>query len=186
MLANVCAGFHEQIRLQHEIAAALNAALANTDELKRNLWTSLVPGFNSRARWSVLVDSGTDSLDRVFDRLIEAVNGLIRRVITDHLMTLHLFAPEVLRLGRDLPGKFPDALAQISHARLREILVRVDPTPDSLIGSGAIDWADFQDRMHFIADFFRIYQDRQQLFDAPFTTEQATLIKSGRRPDGPL
>ena len=186
LLANVCAGFHEQIRLQHEIAAALNAALANTDELKRNLWTSLVPGFNSRARWSVLVDSGTDSLDRVFDRLIEAVNGLIRRVITDHLMTLHLFATEVLRLGRDLPGKFPDALAQISHARLREILVRVDPTPDSLIGSGAIDWADFQDRMHFIADFFRIYQDRQQLFDAPFTTEQATLIKSGRRPDGPL
>ena len=44
LLANVCAGFHEQIRLQPEIAEALNAALANTNELKRNLWTSLVPG----------------------------------------------------------------------------------------------------------------------------------------------
>ena len=185
LLANLCAGFHEQIRLQPEIAEALNAALGSADELKRNLLTSLMPGFQSHPRWSVLLHHRTD-LDRVFDRFSDLVNGLIRQVITDHLMTLHLSGTEVLRLGRDLPGKFPEVLGQISNARLREMLAQVDLTPDSLIGSGAEDWADFPDRMHFIADFFRVYQEQQQLFDAPFTTEQVARIKSGERPDGPL
>jgi hypothetical protein len=40
LLANLCAGYHEQIRLQPEIAEALNAALDNTDVLKRNLLTA--------------------------------------------------------------------------------------------------------------------------------------------------
>jgi hypothetical protein len=185
LLANLCAGFHEQIRLQPEIAEALNAALGSADELKRNLLTSLMPGFQSHPRWSELLHHRTD-LDRVFDRFSDLVNGLIRQVITDHLMTLHLSGTEVLRLGRDLPGKFPEVLGQISNARLREMLAQVDLTPDSLIGSGADDWADFPGRMHFIADFFRVYQEQQQLFDAPFTTEQVARIKSGERPDGPL
>jgi hypothetical protein len=101
-------------------------------------------------------------------------------------MTLHLSGTEALRLGRDLSGQFPDVLGQIANARLREMLARIDLTPDSLIDSGADDWANFPDRMHFIADFFRLYQERRQLFDAPFTSQQAVLIKSGRRPDGPL
>ena len=51
---------------------------------------------------------------------------------------------------------------------------------------GAVDSADFEDRMQFIADFFRVYQERQQLFAAPFTDFQVDLIKLGQRPDGPL
>ena len=43
LLANLCAGFHEQIRLQPEIAEALNASLGDSAELKRNLLTLLVP-----------------------------------------------------------------------------------------------------------------------------------------------
>jgi hypothetical protein len=114
------------------------------------------------------------------------VNRLIRQVITDHLMTLHLSGTEVLRLGRDLRGTFPQVLGQIHNPRLRELLAQVDVTPDSLKESGAEDWAEFADRMHFIADFFRVYQERQHLFDAPFTTQQVTLLKSGVRPDGRL
>ena len=185
LLANLCAGFHEQIRLQPEIAEALNAALGNAEDLKRDLLTSLAPGFNRRSRWSVRLDQSSD-LERVLAGLIEEVNRLIRQVVTDHLMTLHLPGKEVLRLGRDLPSKFPEELAQISNPRLQEMLARVDLTPDSLRGSGAEDWANFPDRMHFIVDFFRVYQMRQQLFEAPFTTRQAALIKSGERPDGSL
>jgi hypothetical protein len=118
--------------------------------------------------------------------LIEAVNRLIRQVVTDHLMTLHLPGKEVLRLGRDLPNKFPEELAQISNPRLQEMLARVDLTRYSLRGSGAEDWANFSDRMHFIADFFRVYQERTELLEAPFTTRQAARLKSGKRPDGPL
>jgi len=107
-------------------------------------------------------------------------------VVTDHLMTLHLPSGEVLRLGRDLPRKFPEDLAQISNPWLQEMLGQVDLTPDSLSGSGAEDWANFPDRMHFIADFFRVYQMRQPLFELPFTNLQMARIKSGERPDGPL
>jgi len=185
LLANLCAGFHEQTRLQPEIAEALDAAFGKTEDLKDNLLTRLAPGFNRRSRWSVRLNQ-TGDLDRVLAGLIEAVNRLIRQVVTDHLMTLHLPGKEVLRLGRDLPNEFPEELTQISDPRLQELLARVDLTPDSLRGSGAQDWANFPDRMHFIADLFRVYQLRQQLFEAPYTTMQAALIKSGERPDGPL
>jgi hypothetical protein len=59
-------------------------------------------------------------------------------------------------------------------------------TPDSLNESGAKDWVDFEERMHFITDFFRAYQERQLLFEAPFSPEQVAILKSGRRPAGPL
>ena len=185
LLANLSAGFHEQIRLQPEIAEALNAALDNGAEMKRNLMTVLLPDFYVRAREKVLRGQ-MPYLDVAFVRLIEEVNRLIRQVITDHLMTLHLAGTEVLRLGRDLQGAFPRELGEIRNAKLREMLERIDITLNSLVESGAKDWADFTDRMHFIADFFRVYQERQQLFEAPFTTEQVELLKSGAKPGGRL
>jgi hypothetical protein len=66
------------------------------------------------------------------------------------------------------------------------MLARVDVTPDSLKESGVEDWADLADRMHYIADFFRVYQERRHLFDPPYTLRQVELLKSGVRPDGPL
>jgi hypothetical protein len=62
----------------------------------------------------------------------------------------------VLRLGRDLTGTFPQVLEQVDNARLREMLARIDVTPNSLKKSGAKDWTNFTDRMYFIADFFRV------------------------------
>jgi hypothetical protein len=139
LLANISAGFHEQIRLQPEIAEALNAALDNTAELKRNLMAVLLPEFYVRARAKVLRHQ-TAYFDAAFARFIREVNRLIREVITDHLMTLHLAGPEVLRLGRDLHGTFPQQLAQIRNSELREMLERVDITSNSLENSGAKDW----------------------------------------------
>ena len=185
LLANISAGFHEQVRLQPEIAEALNAALDNTAELKRNLMTILLPDFYVRARTKLLRHQ-TTYFDAAFGRFIREVNRLIREVITDHLMTLHLAGPEVLRLGRDLQGAFPQELGEIRNPGLREMLERIDITLNSLVESGAKDWADFADRMHFIADFFRVYQERQQLFEAPFTSEQVELLKSGVQPGGRL
>jgi hypothetical protein len=183
LLGNLCAGFHEQIRLQPEIVEALNASLANAAELKSNLMTVLLPDLYIRSR-AKLLPRQTPYLDTVFARLIREVNRLIRQVITDHLMTLHLAGTEVLRLGRDLHGKFPQPLEQIRNTRLREMLERVDITPSSLDDSGAKDWANFTDRMHFIADFFRIYQERQHLFEPPFAIEQVELLKAGMQTGG--
>lgn len=185
LLANLCAGFHEQIRLQPEIAEALGAALGDPAELKRRLISLVLPAFYLRARARILRDRQL-LLDNVFDRLIQETNRLIRQVATDHLMTLRLSDTEVLRLGRDLQQNFPEVLQRIDSARLKEMLARLDPSLDSLNGSGAQDWADFPDRMHFIADFFRVYQQQHHLFDPPFTPEQVALLKSGARPRGRL
>jgi hypothetical protein len=185
LLANISAGFHEQIRLQPEIAEALDAALDNAAELKRNLMTALLPDIYVRVRAKILRGQ-TPYLDAAFARLIGEANRLIRQIITDHLMTLHLPGSEVLRLGRDLQGTFPQQLERIRNPKLKEMLERVDITLNSLEDSGTRDWADFADRMHFIADFFRVYQERRQLFEAPFTTEQVELLRSGAKPGGRL
>ncbi|HUD00051.1 MAG TPA: hypothetical protein VMR88_16285 [Candidatus Polarisedimenticolaceae bacterium] len=146
--------------------------------------TVLLPDFYVRAREKLLRDQ-TPYLDAALARLIGEVKRLIRQVITDHLMMLHLDT-EVLRLGRDLQGTFPQQLRQIRNPRLREMLERVDITLNSLDQTGAMDWAEFTDRMHFIADFFRVYQERPELFKTPFTTEQVELLKSGAQPGGQL
>jgi len=185
LLANLCAGYHEQIRLQPEIAEALDAALGDPADLKQRLLAVLLPGFYLRARARLLRDHET-FLDDLSARVVRETNRLIRQVITEHLMTLHIADAPALRLGRDLSGNFPPDLERIEDARLKEILDRVDATADNLKNSGAVDWADFADRMHFIADFFRLSQERRDLFDAPFTADQTALLKSGALPRGHL
>jgi hypothetical protein len=181
LLANLRAGFHEQIRLQPEIAEALHTSLPNPEELKRKLLANLVSGFWIR---SDLAQFSGRSL--WLDRLVHEINRLIGQVITEHLMTLHLPGGEVVRLGRDLTTTFPPVLAEIRNPKLRQMLAQTDPTPDSLVGSGATDWANFKERMQFITDFLRAYQELPQLFDAPFTPEQVISLKSGRKPSGRL
>lgn len=125
-------------------------------------------------------------LDGVFDGLIRGVNRLIRQVITDHLMTLHLSSTEVLRLGRDLTGTFPQVLEQIDNARLREMLVRIDVTLDSLKQSGAKDWADFTIVCTSWRTSFAFTRSSSICSMRQFMTQQVTLLKSGVRPDGRL
>lgn len=95
-------------------------------------------------------------------------------------------AGETARLGQDLRHRFPAVLRKIDDADLREILARIDPTPDSHAGSGAADWADFPERMHFLADLFRAFMAEPRLFSPPFAPHQVTALKAGRRPLGRL
>jgi hypothetical protein len=101
-------------------------------------------------------------------------------------MTIGLPHGVRLRLGEDLRAEFPPALRQIANPDLRALLVQIDPTPDSTRDSGAIDWADLSDRIHFIADMFRCYADTADLFEPPFTPEQVARLKAGYLPAGQL
>jgi hypothetical protein len=187
LLANLLIGLHEQTRLQPEIAEALDAPAGVAAELRPRLLSLLLPGPWLRIRRAVARFLGRrPPLDEVIDRLVEQVQRHVRRVTTQWLMTLHLSRGEVLRLGQDLRAEFPPALMHVARPELQALLVRIDPTPGSREQSGAQDWADLDDRMHFIADLFRAYHARAGLFDAPFTLEQVAALKAGRRPEGRL
>jgi hypothetical protein len=187
LYSNLLIGYHEQTRLQPQIVEALNAAFTSENELKANLLRELLPGFWLRILFyiSKLLQRKLP-LDEATDQLLNLAKLKMREVITDCMMTLHIPNNELLRLGEDLKRKFPQRLEHISSSTLKELLNKIDPTPDSLKESGAKDWGDLSDRIHFIADLFRAYFEHPQLYNQPFTNEQVEILKEGRKPDGKL
>jgi len=113
------------------------------------------------------------------------VRRRVRRILTEHLIKLDL-AGTRLRLGRDVIGTRPLGLREPRDAELRELLATIDPAPDSTVGSGARDWGDLGDRMHYIAELFRTRQEDTTLLAAPFDAGKAAEIHAGRLPVGPL
>ncbi|MCC6188160.1 MAG: hypothetical protein IT318_03955 [Anaerolineales bacterium] len=189
LLANLAIGCHEQTRLQPEIAAALDAAVAEPDPLIRRLLTTLLPYHGWLVYAAVVVLRrlrGRTLLDIAAGRFIAAVRRQVRALLTAHLMVIGLADGNQVRLGQDLRASFPAALRQLSNPELLALLARIDPTPDSPRASGATDWANLPERLHFIADLFRSCQEAPQVLQAPFTPDQTAAIRAGRRPPGPL
>lgn len=167
LLANLRIGYHEQVRLQPEIRAALDGALFEPAELV----ALLLPALGEREgqvrrllRWPLPFLA--TPLRRLVERVADAVRAEVRRLITEHLMTLQLGA-DVVRLGRDLVAPPPADLRDPANPELLALLARVDPDPRSGAGSGAEDWADFGQRMHFIAELFRGRQADPGLLSPP-------------------
>lgn len=189
LLANLEIGFHEQTRLQPEIQDALNAVMPDPDELRRRLLAALFPQASLLLRLRLRLPRAVrrmNPLDRALDRLFDEFRRLLRRIVTEILMRLELPGGRMLRLSRDLAQSFPLTLRKIAHPDLREILTRIDPTPDALRGTGAEDWADFPERMHYIADLFRGFQEDRSLLGSPFTPAQVASLRAGRMPSGRL
>jgi hypothetical protein len=63
--------------------------------------------------------------------------------------------------------QWPDALATIRDARVRDLLVAYGQPVDDVTESAASSWEDFDERMGFIACFFRAYQRDPDLFALP-------------------
>lgn len=169
LFANLAIGFHEQTRLQPEIAEALEAPFDEPVRLKRDLLKLLARsgvGLAARVLLELLPGRST-RLKRELEALDAQVKTIARSVITDHLMTLAV-PGQVLDLGRDVSGAFPPDLRAITDPRLGELLARVDPTPDTTRGSGARDWSQLSERIHYIADLFRVNQENARLFEPPF------------------
>ena len=189
LLANIEIGLHEQTRLQPEISDALDAFVVDPQQFRRRLIEGLFPtrGWLVRLRLFFGRLLGRPSpFDVATDVLIATVRQHSRAIITEHLMTIGLPGGRRLRLGSDLSGEFPASLQEITNPDLHALLERLDPTPDSLRESGALDWADLPDRLHFIVDMFRCYQERLDLLEPPFTSEQVAELRAGRLPAGRL
>ena len=116
------------------------------------------------------------------------VNAVLLRPLPypnpDRLMTIGFPGDRTLQLGRDVVGAYPKDLVVLSNGELRGILTGFDATPDSTIGSAAIDWSRLEHRLHFIADLFRAYQEDATLFVHPFPADQIAAIAEGRIPEG--
>ena len=97
-------------------------------------------------------------------------------------MTLTFPPGQAILLGSDVTGRFPASLEHLHEPRLLQMLTLIDPTKDSVAGSGAIDWSELKDRLHFIVDLFRTRHEETTLFDPAFTAEQLSEIRGGNVP----
>jgi hypothetical protein len=185
--ANLLIGLHEQTRLQPEIVKALNLSFWDEEELRYKIFKQLLPGFWFKIRYFIARFFKVRlPLDKILDDILDLIKKQIREVITRHMMSLSIPGVPVLRLGSSLQIDFPEILLHLSNLKLQELLLKIDPTPDSLEESGAEDWGDFDDRIHFIADFFRSFHEHSYLFNTPFTDEQVLIIKANQKPSGQL
>lgn len=189
LLANIEIGLHEQTRLQPEIAEALDALVIDPEQFRRRLIEAIFPTRSWLVRLRLFFRrllGRPAPFDAAASALIATARQHTREIITEHLMTIGMPDGGRLRLGSDLSGEFPASLEEITNPDLRSLLERVDPTPDSLRETGALDWADLPDRLHFIVDMFRRYQERRDLLEPPFTPEQVAALAAGRLPGGRL
>jgi hypothetical protein len=189
LLANLEIGFHEQTRLQPEIAESLEAGLISSEALTRQLLATLYPSGGWLVLWNLLLRRLLDRptrLDQATQIVATTAGKALREVITETMMTITLPGQRRLRLGEDLQNNYPDLLQTLTLAELNDMLAAIDPTPDSPSESGAFDWADLPERIHFIAELFRCYQKDPDIFGPPFTAEQTEEIKAGRLPEGEL
>jgi hypothetical protein len=189
LLANIEIGFHEQTRLQPEIAAAMNAALIDHQQFRLRLIKALFP----RNSWLVRLRlfllklfNRPRPFDTALDGLLADARRLAHLIITEYMMTIGLPHDVILRLGEDVPAEFPPSLKHITLPDLQALLAKIDPTPDSPRESGAVDWSALPDRLHYIVDLFRCYHESADLLDPPFATEQVAALKAGRLPEGRL
>jgi hypothetical protein len=189
LLGNVAVGLHEQTRLQPQIYGALNAAIIDPKKLRKRLLKIFLPDLRGLAylRWHLWSRIGLhDPVDVAISRLVKQAQWLARKAITEHLMTLDLPGGVHLNLGQDLHGDFPPALKILADAELLALLKHVHAALNSLAGTAVVDWSILSHRMHFIADFFRLFQDQQSLLSPPFNPSQVAELTQGRRPEGPL
>lgn len=188
-LANIEIGFHEQTRLQPEILESLDAGFVNLSSFTRLMVATLFP----ISRLSVLSNiyirrllGRPTPLDVATQSLHASASALFRHTITEVMMTIALPGGIILRLGQDLGSSFPGSLQHITDPDLDHFLKEHDPTPDSTLDSGALDWGSLPDRLHFIIDFFRCCQENEDLFQPPFSPEQVQDFNAGRLPSGRL
>lgn len=188
-LANLEIGFHEQTRLQPEIAEALNAGAFSTDEVKTMIMDKLLAKASIWIKIRLYFQrlfGKTGLLEEAIQALTEHLQSQVRRMVTDHLMTLTLPPNNRLRLSKDLAAVYPAALKTLESRELLALLQEIDPVADRLLQSGATDWSNFQERMHFIAELFRCYHADESLFASAFSEAQTTAMKEGNLPEGDL
>jgi len=182
--ANALVGWHEQIRLQNAIDAALRGPIRRAlDDPQRLLWAS----------WPIprgLRRLGATTFRTLFAPAIRHFEDGWAGAVTACFMSLATPGKK-LQLGEDLPpladgNAYPIELRELDSREANEVVANLDHTPDTTRGSAAHDWTRLADRMNFIVDYFRSRQQSRELLAAPFTLAQVSAIEAGKIPRGEL
>ena len=183
LLANLKIGLHEQVRLQPQIAAAVDAPLVTVADLGARVLHILLPG--SR-RWPRVVhDPAATVVGWVAARIRRDAVAVTREVVTERMMVLAL-PNGVLSLGRNLDAPVPEVFKAATLPALAEFVKEHDPCGPGTSDCGARDWCDLRQRMHYILHLFRAYADEPSLFSQPFTADQVARFRAGVVPEGEL
>ncbi|MGE3510886.1 MAG: hypothetical protein AB7N65_18600 [Vicinamibacterales bacterium] len=182
LLANILIGLHEQTRLQPEILEAMDAAMLDVADTRRRVLSRIQEVLTAPLLFG-RTDLGRGLLNRIADDIAVELRSIVRAITTDRLMTIGLPDDRALHLGRDVVGSYPPSLTTLANAELLTLLTEYDETPDSTHGSGALDWSVLGQRLHFIADLFRAYQEDETLLNPPFSPAQLDAIAAGRVPE---
>jgi hypothetical protein len=142
-------------------------------------------GFHEQTRLQPEIQEALDAALSPVRRLFawplqRQLTRLSREVITESLMVLTL-PGIVLWLGRNL-----EVAGEVSDPELRELMARYEPVPPAVDDCGAKDWAELDERMHYIVHLFRAYHEDGTLASSPFTPTQVERIFAGELPDGDL
>lgn len=181
LLANVKIGLHEQIRLQPQIAAAVDAPLTTAVDLG----TAVLHAWMQRRGWPAAVDRAAVAIARVLAmRLRREAIAVTQQAITESMMVLSL-PTIVLSLGRNLSAPVPAMLAT-APPFLAAFVCDYDPCPPGGTACAATDWCDLRQRMHYIVHLFRAYAEDSTLFSRPFTPDQVAAFRAGLVPGGAL
>jgi hypothetical protein len=183
VLANLEIGLHEQTRLQPEIRAALDAPYGTAEDLGERLLRVAFPSAARRA-W-VLRRPAAAVLGAVAVRLQREASGVAREVVTESFMVLSL-PGRVLMLGAHLDEPYPDLLREPADRELAELLARYEPEAPEADDCGARDWADLDQRMHYLVHLFLAFHATEDLARPPFTPAQVESFTRGVVPDGLL
>ena len=180
LLANLEIGMHEQTRLQPEIRESLDAPYEVAQDLDRRLLRVVAPWWRRPPPRFIARPVGA-----IGARAQRGQADMLRELITRSLMVMSL-PGRLLYLGANMDEPVPPALAQLGDEELTALLARFEPRAPLPDVTGARDWSDFDQRMHYIAHLFRAFHLREELLGPPFTPEQVAQFSAGRVPDGLL
>ncbi|HYI96857.1 MAG TPA: hypothetical protein VEX68_25165, partial [Bryobacteraceae bacterium] len=159
LFGNLKCGWHEQTRLQPEIAEAIKAPLQTTNALTRRF---------------------LPILRRPLERLTQLIQELNNEIVTQGFMTLKLPMTR-LQLGKDIDRTIPSYFDAVEHD---PFLLQFSAAGHG--GDGAENWSDLSQRMRYISRLFRCFHEDNDMFLAPLTSEQCKRLYDGRLPRGTL
>ncbi|MEO8660628.1 MAG: hypothetical protein ABI693_19315 [Bryobacteraceae bacterium] len=173
--ANVELAWHEQVRAQPLIVRAMQDPVLSVRNLGERVLVVFAPPGLRVAVLAVAAGIAVKPLSS-FGLM------LARRLITERLMTLSL-PGRMLVLSADIDLPCPQILEKVDLPELKALLDRFDGDDAHC---AAEDWSSLNQRMRYIARFFRVMHLDADLAEEPFTEVQAEAIRAGRLPFGSL